>query len=235
MTAPPSGALADSPPVNAEKAGAPAESLRSIGESLTLVTLFTDEMAPVGRITSDVLRDYAQRHRYACHVHERSLDATRHPSWSKLLAVRAALAEKPGAWVMWIDADAVVVNHRIRAETLVPKGFEVVFGSDFNGLNSGIFLIRSSEWSLRFLDTVYFLGDLTHDPDGFGPKWDQNTFKYVLKNFNGFADRSVLLPQNRMSSSLDNFTPGDFILHFGAMPNGERMRHLQTLQKWTVK
>jgi hypothetical protein len=224
-----------SPPSAEVPTGLPPESLRRIGDSLTLVTLFDDVMAPVGRITSQVLREYARRHGYECRVHERSLDPDRHPAWSKLLAVRAAMKEKPGAWIMWVDADAVVVNHRIRAETLVPKGFEVVFGSDFNGLNSGIFLIRSSEWSLRFLDSVFFLGDLNHDPDGYGPKWDQNTFKHVLQNFAGCADRAVLLPQNRMSSSLDNFTPGDFILHFGAMPNGERLRHLQALHKWTVK
>jgi len=128
-----------------------------------------------------------------------------------------------------------VVNQRFRAETLVPKGFEMIFASDFNGLNSGIFLIRSSEWSRRFLDTVFFLGDLNHDPDGFGPKWDQNTFKYVLQNFAGFADRVVLLPQNRMNSSLDTYAPGDFILHLGAMPNGERLRHLRALEKWMIK
>jgi hypothetical protein len=117
----------------------------------------------------------------------------------------------------------------------VPKGFEAVFASDFNGLNSGIFLMRSSEWSLRFLDTVYALGDLNHDPDGFGPKWEQNTFKHVLQNFTGFADQVVLLPQNRMNSSLDTYAPGDFILHLGAMPNGERLRHLRSLKKWTVR
>lgn len=210
-------------------------SLRRIGESLTLVTLYDSAMARVGRRTSEVLRDYARRHGYACRVHEQALDTTRHPAWSKLLAVQAVLAEKPGAWVMWIDADAVVVNHRFRAETLVPKGFEAVFASDFNGLNSGIFLIHSSEWSRRFLETVFSLGDLHHAPDGFGPKWDQNTFKHVLQNFAGFADQVVLLPQNRMNSSLDTYVPGDFILHLGTMPNGERLRHLRSIKKWTVK
>ena len=135
---------------------------------------------------------------------------------------------------MWIDADALVMNHRTRVESLIPTGRDAVFASDFNGLNAGVFLVRDSEWSRRFLDTVYFLGDLNHDPDGFGAKWEQNTIKYVLKHFAGFAERTAILPPRRMNSSLSSFAKGDFILHLGALPNGERLRRLREARQWMV-
>jgi len=43
-------------------------------------------------------------------------------------------------------------------------------GSDDNGLNSAVFLVRNCDWSRRFLDTVYNLGSIDYEPDRFGQK-----------------------------------------------------------------
>jgi len=204
-------------------------------EAFTVLTLHDERMAGVGRITAQALRDYARCQNYGFVYHDRLIDPSRHPSWNKILAVRNALLKQKEGWVMWVDADAVVMNHRVRAESLIPQGHDLVFASDDNGLVAGIFLIRYCEWSLKFLETVFFLGDLNSDPDDFGPKWEQNTIKHILKHFAGFAGHVALLPKRQLNSDLASFQPGDFILHLGLMTNGNRERTFREALQWIVK
>lgn len=204
-------------------------------KSIAVVTLHNDGMADVGKITGSILREYTSAHGYEFIHHNRPIDATRHPAWNKVIALRNALEKKNRLWAMWIDADAIVMNHQIPLEALIPPNVDMVFASDFNGLNSGIFMVRHCEWSRKFLDTVLFLGDINHDPDGMGAKWEQNTIKHVLKNFDGFAEHVALLPERQMNSSVSSFEFGDFILHLGAMSNRRRVRILEEARNWIVR
>ena len=201
----------------------------------TLVTLYDEKMSGVGAITSGALRDYARQHGYGFIHHERLLDPTRHPAWNKILALRNAVVKQKKGWVMWFDADAMVMNRQIRAESLIRRDRDLIFASDFNGLVSGIFLVRCCAWTVKFLDTVFFLGDLIKDPDGFGPKWEQNTIKHVLENFAGFKSRVAILSPKAMNSSIHEFQSGDFVLHLGVMTNGERERAFREATRWIVK
>ncbi len=205
------------------------------GTPFTLVTLHDEKMSGVGAVTAGALRDYARRNGYGFIHHQHLLDPARHPAWNKILALRNAVVKQKQGWVMWVDADAMVMNWRIRAESLLRAGHDLIFASDFNGLVSGIFLVRCCAWTVKFLDTVFFLGDLVKDPDRFGPKWEQNTIKHVLENFAGFQSRIAILPQKVMNSSIDNFQPGDFMLHLGVMPNGRRERAFREATQWIVK
>ena len=201
----------------------------------TLVTLHDEKMAGVGAVTAGALREYAQRNGYGFIHHERLLDPARHPAWNKILALRNAVVKQKKGWVMWVDADALVMNWRVRAESLIRDGQDLIFASDFNGLASSVFLVRCCEWTVRFLDTVFFLGDLIKDPDRFGPKWEQNTIKHVLENFAGFQSRIAIQPPRVMNSSIADFQPGDFILHLGVMANGRRERAFREATHWMVK
>jgi ADP-heptose:LPS heptosyltransferase len=215
-------------------AGRATQRLNAAGP-LTIVTLHEERMAGVGRVTAGAWREYAQRHGYAFVCHDHLLDPSRHPSWNKILAVREAMVQQGTGWVMWVDADALVMNQRIRAESLIPPGCDLVTASDGNGLVVGIFLIRCCQWSLNFLETIFFLGDVRKDPDGYGPKWEQNTIKHVFQNFAGFDRHKVLLPERQLNSNLRSFEPGDFILHLGVMTNGNRERIAREALAWIVK
>jgi ADP-heptose:LPS heptosyltransferase len=197
--------------------------------TLTLVTLADDAMAEVARRTGERLDRYARRHGYPLVRYTSPLDPSRHPAWNKVLAVRNALLSRQSDWVLWLDADAVIMNFDFPATQLIREDCDCLFASDFNGLNSGIFLARHCDWTLRFLDATYFLGDLNRDPDGFGPKWEQNTFKLLLAHFTEVSDRVVILPQRAMNSYPDDYAPGDFILHLGGMTNAERLEALSRL------
>ena len=106
----------------------------------------------------------------------------------------------------------------------LPVGVSV--RSDFNGLNSAVFLARNCEWSRQFFDTVYSLGDVNYDPDHYGPKWEQNTIKHLLNNFSGINEHVALHPENRMNALPGTYKEGDFILHLGGLSNEERLKAL---------
>jgi len=204
------------------------------GKDLTLVTLHDQKMAAVAKVTSRRLRQYAEHHGYKLVQYDSLLDPSRHPAWNKILAVRHALLSRQSEWVMWIDADAIIMNLRTHATDLIPEDRDMVFATDFNGLNSGVFLVRYCDWSLKFLDTVYFLGDVNYDPDGFGAKWEQNTIKHLLEHFDDSAAHVAMLPQDRMNSSWDSFKKGNFLLHLGGISNDERLKTLRQAQRLVV-
>lgn len=93
------------------------------------------------------------------------LDTTRHPAWNKIIALRKAIENKNRLRTMWVDADAVVMNHNISAEALIPQNVDMVCASDFNGLKSGVFMVRqmnSSVNSLEFGDFILHLGAMSN-------------------------------------------------------------------------
>ncbi|RCV10448.1 hypothetical protein SETIT_2G113400v2 [Setaria italica] len=138
--------------------------------SLAIVTL-ADEGASGSRgrrsfrgvlaATARNKRAYAAAHGYGLIALPASaVDPSRPPSWSKVLALRAHLRHHH--WLFWNDADTLVTNPEIPLERIL---FSVIGHSDFNespdlvltedfgGVNAGVFFIRRSNWSEKFLDT----------------------------------------------------------------------------------
>ena len=71
-------------------------------------------------------------------------------------------------WFLWIDSDALIVDMKFELPFQKYNNVElVIWGSDpdiyethcgNNGVNTGVFLIRNSKWSLQFLEHVRSFG-----------------------------------------------------------------------------
>ena len=217
------------PKLNPHLDDGPSRNGSSEPKGLTLVTLSDEAMAPVARITAARLRTYADRHGYTLVRFEKLLDGLRPAAWNKLLAVRNALLSRQSDWVMWIDADAMVMNMDFPATRLIDDRSDLICASDHNGFNSGIFLMRYCDWSLRFLESAYFLGEVRSDPDGYNPLWEQSTFKHLIRHFPEVEKRIQILPQAAMNSSMDTYREGDFIIHLSGLSNEDRLTALASL------
>ena len=191
---------------------------------ITLVSLFDLNMAEIGRLTANRMREFAIRHAHNFVCFESLLDPDLHPSWNKLLAIRQVFQSNCPDWVLWIDADAIILNLDTQLEKLLDDRYDILFGSDFNGLCAGVMLLKHSEWTLRFLDVVLFLGDIGSDPDGFGYKAEQNAFKQLVHSFPSIGSHVKLLEQRKMNSYLQDYGNDDFILHLHSLPTNERVR-----------
>jgi len=137
-----------------------------------LVTAYSDDYS-VGRLTEQVNRAYASKHQYLFHSvqlpSEDMLSAIapkKHCAWykiyllKKLLANRQFLYDNRVGYLMWIDADAIIVDHARPLHTVVAQAAErdLIIAEDMNVgclLNSGVFLVRTTQWAVDFVDDVW--------------------------------------------------------------------------------
>ena len=152
--------------------------------------------------------NYCQKHNYDFINNQENLDTTRPIPWSKILLINKHLPFYD--WVFWTDADSLIMNYNIQLESLIDLNYDIVISKDTNGLNSGNFLIKNSEWSLTFLSQVYNLTQFINNP-----WWEQAAIMYQLKSNNSDYNKHVkYINQNLLNSYVKTFKKGDFIIHF---------------------
>ncbi|KAK1678404.1 hypothetical protein QYE76_039252 [Lolium multiflorum] len=135
--------------------------------SFSIVTLSDESRGARGRSFRGMLNATARNRRAYAAVHgyglavlpPEAVDRSRPPAWSKVLALRAHLHRHH--WLFWNDADTLVTNPDIALETILVSVIghsdfhtspDLILTEDINGVNSGLFFIRRSKWSERFLD-----------------------------------------------------------------------------------
>jgi hypothetical protein len=167
-------------------------------------------------------KKYCEKHNYDYITDETIFDDTRHPSWSKIKLIQKYLPNYE--YLLWIDADAMITNYDIVAESLLSDKF-LLISSDWNGINAGVFIIRNDPMSFDFLDDVWnnYKGDVT---DGW---WEQNAIQYFAETEKYKPHIEVLDGEKRkLLNSYDKehtikhswkpnqsyWTEGDFIIHF---------------------
>eukprot|EP00613_Pedinella_sp_CCMP2098_P041141 CAMPEP_0171801136 /NCGR_PEP_ID=MMETSP0991-20121206/72086_1 /TAXON_ID=483369 /ORGANISM="non described non described, Strain CCMP2098" /LENGTH=306 /DNA_ID=CAMNT_0012412761 /DNA_START=324 /DNA_END=1241 /DNA_ORIENTATION=- len=100
---------------------------------------------------------YAARHNYELiTAGAGEIDPSRPPAWSKLLALRRHLPRFD--YLLFVDVDTLVMNPDITLDELVARGgsnSDLIFTEDWNGVNSGVFMVRNSTWTHWFLDEAW--------------------------------------------------------------------------------
>ena len=139
------------------------------------------------------------------------------PSSIPLGTILKTFDDHPDAdWYMWVDSDTMIIDvsfllpfQRFKGKDLVIWGNEtrLALGDGRRGINSGVMLIRNSDWSKDFFEQVAELGriaepglenvlmeeltspEYTYDP---GLR-DQNAISYLLKR-----DATVNMPHTQL-------------------------------------
>ncbi|CAJ1394964.1 unnamed protein product [Effrenium voratum] len=94
--------------------------------------------------------------------------------WAKVALLRRLLREEPRAsWLVWLDADALLLDFETELRQIVAKaekGCDVIVSEDMScasEINTGVIFVRtSSQWALRLFDEVWQGADpkLYHAP-----------------------------------------------------------------------
>jgi hypothetical protein len=180
-----------------------------------IATLYTPEFAKLGDYTSKVLCAYAKLRGYDAVVVTGVLDATRPASWSKLLLVERYLMENPDCtWIMWIDADAVIANPKVRLEDLVDESIDFLAAEDKSAclINAGVFLVRNCSAALEMLRCAYAKEQYTHHP-----WWEQLALAEALREC-GDTLHSRIVRRRLLNAFPDEYREGDFIVHYAGYP-----------------
>jgi hypothetical protein len=160
--------------------------------------------------------------------------------WTKeaaLLAVLLHEMSKPEEmrlrWLMWFDADTLVVNPLIPAESFLPPagldGINLLVTADWNGLNNGIFFLRVSAWSVILLTNI--LAYPSYKPDEELPFTEQSAMERMIQDPR-YASGCIYVPPRWFNAyprcenepwTTYQVEKGDMMLHFAGVGDRPRM------------
>lgn len=189
---------------------------------------YTLSWEKLAAITIPILEKYCDKHKYLAAIDE-VMNYSRYTGIDKIITALDSLEQNDV--VMVLDADVLITNFTINIEDFIEDNYDLYISKDIHGINAGVFIIKSGEWSLKFLQ--YLLdsigGDIHCEQDAIN--------KYI--NGKGM-DKIKLLPQNSINSMLyENYAEGeqthengqwqvgDFILHLPAMSIQKRIEIFQ--------
>jgi predicted O-methyltransferase YrrM len=165
----------------------------------------------------DNKRAYCKLHGYRCLIATETLDASRPIPWSKIPLILQAMEDPKARWIFWSDADSLIMNLAVPVEQLIDERYNLIIAKDFNGINSGQFLIRNCEWSRQFLKEVYAHTECINHH-----WWEQAGIIAELGKNPTWYDKIKFIPQRLINSYAREFfsdlrtayQPGDFVVHF---------------------
>lgn len=168
-------------------------------------------------------RQYCEAHGYTF-ISESAIDRSRPVCWSKLSAVYEAL--QTHEWVLWADSDTLIFDMAARLEDFCDSRYDLVVqeqehwwkliglekGTERFPINSGVFLIKSSKWSLKFLAASYAETRFVTN----GPVWDgvgdQEAMNAVIRANPDYRQRIKYVPGLQTSPKL--FRGDALMVHF---------------------
>lgn len=195
-------------------------------------------------------------HGYPLHVLRQSMldDVWSKPAYVLSLILRELA--KPESerlqWLLWVDADTILLNPYIPVEVFLPPSPEfddvhIVVSNDWNGLNNGVFPVRVNSWSADLFAAI--VSFRYYRPDTPLQFRDQSAMDMLLKE-KKFAAHTVYAPQRwfnayqgEQNETLAPFQVrrGDFLVHFaGVIDREARMRFWleraeQHLPDWEIE
>jgi hypothetical protein len=108
--------------------------------------------------------EYCKKHNILFYSVRGNLQTERHPSWNKILLIMEALKSFEVQQVIWIDADAVIVdfNQDIRYAITSNKELGMCKHPNPEHYNSGAIFVKNQSRSVDFFNDVWKLGDINH-------------------------------------------------------------------------
>lgn len=154
--------------------------------------------------------------------------------WSKesaLLDVVLNELAKPESerlkWLVWFDADTVIMNKLIPLETFVPPkdrpDIHMLYTKDWNGLNNGVFFMDVSNWSLEMLSSI--IAYRSFRPLDELPFTEQSAMEKVLQ-MNKYRDGALEVPPQWFNAYPSDggekdvhfdHRPGQLLVHFAGI------------------
>ena len=179
--------------------------------------------------------------------------------WSKpayilslLLRELAKPQEERLEWLLWVDADTIMLNPYVPLEIFLPPSpqfddVHLLVTNDWNGLNNGVFPVRVNQWAVELFSAI--ISSRYYKPDQDLTFRDQSAMDTLLKD-KKFAAHTVEAPQRWFNAYQgehnETLAPyqvrrGDFLVHFaGVINRDERIlfwleRAEQHLPDWEME
>lgn len=221
---------------------------------LQATMMFGDKYIGLNERTLQSHVDHAKRWGYGDHLLRREIVGA--GQWdkfifSKLLHMLNLIMEElkrpreeQAEWVVWYDADTLILNPNIQWELFLPPAafpdINFMATKNVDGFNAGLFFFRVDEWSVELLSDAYSLRRLRPEIEISG-NIEQNAMKYL---FGQESNKKHVLYQpqlwyNGVKGNLRAETEikeGDMLVHFAGInhDNEEEMKS-ELMNQWFAK
>jgi len=134
--------------------------------------------------------------------------AGRAPTFGKLRLIKEACVGRDDFWLLWADADVLIVNQSIPLTSVVDDAYDLMLTQDWFMINAGVFLIRCSPWALDLVKRTY--EDRSFDK---AIALDQSALQHFLAKDENREKHLKMIPKHAINVYTEEYRPGDFILH----------------------
>jgi len=193
--------------------------------TIAVVSLKTPEIECYAMYTTEINRRYCQKHGVDYFCYDESLDKTKTPHWSKLLALKNHVMDYD--WLLWVDADAAFANHSLGIQAAITDDDAMILMSKgrLYGWNSGVFLLHGGQESMDWLELVYGLHSVTN-----GRFYEQDAIVYSF-GLTQYKDRVIEVPKNNINTGIKEYREDTFIVHAHGIDDKTRTRFFGNLCK----
>lgn len=202
-----------------------------------VVAQFWTKNLSYARYTKEINKKYCDQNNYIYFVEEneskiRNRIGNKAMTWYKPFLISDVFETLNPDYVLFLDADAIVVDHLNKIENFIIGGKEIVVTEDYgpSAMNAGVILIKNSEWSKNFLKQWYSTSDELEG--GTPPRkgyyanalWhDQTGFSHLLRN-DSDVSKNISVIDNKILNGRYFKDPNNqnFIFHafsYGQYPN----------------
>jgi hypothetical protein len=153
-------------------------------------------------------------------------------------------------WVLWVDSDAIIVNNNIKIENLIDDDFDLLITEDCFAYNTGVFLMKNTAASKKFLRECIEKGHHVGHPWEEQAAWIEvleNNDYYKVKPLSQRSMNSYPVQGSREGwytkvnektyywdserSKAGEYKDGDFIIHFAGLAAEEKSKSIFKLLK----
>lgn len=176
---------------------------------IAVCTVNTPEIDDFAKYTEMNFRSYCNKHGYGFVMSNTNLDTSRPPHWSKIKLLQQFIDKYD--WLVWIDSDATITNKDIKIESIIDSDYDIIISKEeccAYVINTGVFIIKCSEWSKNFLNEWYSQEQFIN------AIWlDNSAFIHIYNNNPDVKLHTKVVRQKILNSRPGTFLDGDFIYH----------------------
>ncbi|PXF47050.1 hypothetical protein BWQ96_03127 [Gracilariopsis chorda] len=144
-----------------------------------------------------------------CYVEDNNFAIDRRaPTFGKIKLALAACVGRKGHWLLWSDADALIVNQSIPLTDIIDDRYDMALTVDWLMINAGVILVKCSRWSINFLKRVYAAREFDK-----ARALDQSAFQHFFDTERGIEEHVRYVPKWAMNVYAEEYQAGDFVVH----------------------
>tara|TARA_Y100000310_G_C20553394_1_gene749281 strand:+ start:156 stop:920 length:765 start_codon:yes stop_codon:yes gene_type:complete len=182
---------------------------------IAIAQLHTENLDDWAYIAVENKQNYARANNYDF-VYKRGLYETpfeqRHPSWHSIRLILEILHTTDVDWVFWSDVDALIMDYTVRLEDFIKPEYDMIIPTQGQGEYCGVktrnclccghYFVKNTEWSKKFLKTLWDWPKDDYYKYRSYSYWEQCGMNYLYsENTMDFTDHVYIEKQNRAFNS----------------------------------